>query len=322
MTLKTHVFAGVFTLLSFSGCVLMLDEPEIKPPEPLVVPVPVPVDNPFGIPGERSLLDQLWMVRIDRSTALLAESYAGIILATRKTFRDSGGQAYRLVVASLVSGKVIWMETENEPSKVTLAEALKAQALQDEGTVFPCPLTALARMGSDFSNVRFRPGEGEDYFPMAYPTSTAFFVGIIDGGPREFSMNDQACRIEQSRPSDFFGAKTPVDWARWSWWTNYRIPRLATRFLVIHSEEGVDSVTLRKRCREIENFPARMLDALVGAKTFFYRDFVSEMNTFEPEVASSIDLCQALVSDPEALTRGVVHGWTLKLAKAAQEVKP
>ena len=235
------------------------------------------------------------MLRIDQGTANLAAPLQVLLKQITATLTQQGLLVTSVAVSELYAQETIWALRDQPKAPVpdTLAEVLRNVSASRAGTLpTSCPTDALMNEGASLwawtyaGSVRpFMPGPG------------ALMVILIDAGARPHPLSD--CR------ADDFSNADPVRWARLD--RTLRIRQ--TLFLMLATPENGDLTALRQRCAAIPGFPLAVLDVLAPSSMGFFDPWAAQMNARKPDLASRIDLCDALGSGAPALWGNIAKRW-------------
>lgn len=297
--------ATVCALVLLTGCP-DYDEDVEPPPEPppdggVRPPPPIPPPQcPRGLcgetccpkfPGSYEGFDEgtgmLVLVRVDRSLANLAPGYAKLIPAAGAAMKAAGFDLRTTAVGSLHDGTLIWgsgfgVETDR------LEDTLKAAAAASEpGMPVNCTTSGLASLARTLKTAEV---EGSGWRPFE-PGLAVLLVMVLDHGDRPLTAYSEGCRIDGVRPFDHFSSPTTSAWT-----DALAEPRLNTRFVLIHTDEEVSFEEYRGRCQGIAGFPKEALDSVEPSELSFFKGFTPGMNTVQPTLAQSTDLCAAVAS--------------------------
>jgi len=235
------------------------------------------------------------MLRIDPGTANLATPLQVLLKQIAAALTQQGLLVTSVAVSEMYAQEPIWAlrDEPKNPVADTLAGALRGVSASRTGTLpTSCPTDALMNEGAALwawtyaGSVRpFTPGPG------------ALMVVLIDSGARPHPFSD--CH------ADNFSNADPTGWVRLD--RTLRIRQ--TLFLMLATPENGDLTALRQRCAAIPGFPLAGLDVLAPSSMGFFDSWAAQMNARKPDLASRIDLCDALGSAAPAMWDGIARRW-------------
>jgi len=244
-------------------------------------------DPPHGFPGSGQEGDPgtavLLFFRIDRGTADLAaaeETMAKQLIAAL--------ESARLVVSSVTAidlyagGSVLWRSIINTQPSVSLADVLRARAAQIDTAPSACTTLGPVDFGRS-------PGL----------LSRAVLVAIVEHGPRP-----------QSASCDTLAGAAVADPTTWLRVTPYPIPRAQMRYLFISTSETLPADQMQSACLATAGFPPFALDALAPSPQPFFDALAPRFNAGLPNLATRIDLCEALGSGWQTRANELAKGWS------------
>jgi hypothetical protein len=253
-------------------------------------PGPIPGTGKDGDNGTALLV----MLRIDQGTANLASPVQALVKQIADALAQQGLLITSVAVSEMYAQEYVWAtrDTKN-PVPVTLADVLRnVSASRTAAAPASCTTDALLNEGASLWS--WRSANGVQPFS---PGPGALMVILLDSGARPQPISD--CR------SYDFSVTDPVSWARLD-----RALRLgATRFVMLATPESGDLTAMRQRCAAVPGFPLGALDVLAPSSIPFFDPWASQMNARTPELASRIDLCDALGSGAPALWQDIAKRW-------------
>jgi hypothetical protein len=215
-----------------------------------------------GDPGTALLV----LFRLDHGTANLAAAEetmtkALVVALEGAQLKVSTVTALNLYGDSPRYDPPIWQSFLGVDPGITLANALRVRAAVAE----PAPTTCTT------SNLM-------SLHPGVY--TRAMMVVLVDHGPRP-----------RSADCDTFAAAAAADPNSWmgSW-----IPRAQMRFVFIATPEGMQPGPMQSACLALPGFPRTALDALAPSQLSFFDTITGRINSAQPQLATEVDLCDAL----------------------------
>jgi hypothetical protein len=249
-----------------------------------------------GFPGSGIGQDggtgQLWLVRIDRGSANLADSIQTLVQRTTAALRGAGLSPRGIAVLSLYGGDVIWATTDARTAPLnTIAAALRGRAALDNPAPAGCATSALLGVGRQLSylgvNAPFavRPG--------------ALLVGLVDHGARPASLASCGDPVQ-------LAAET----ACWASFNGTVLHRAQFRFGFFATPETGTTATMQASCLAVPGFPVETLDALEPSSVTYYDPLTAWLDRSQPDLATRFDLCRAFGSDAPAQLGGFANAWS------------
>lgn len=323
--------------LALTGCP---DYDEQVEPPPLPVPDagyrpppidPPPLHCPRGFCGENVCcgifpgsidapdggLGVIWLVRVDRSLANLVGEYDSMIASGTSMLRNAGFNVTMTMVASLYDGTPLWAGGRGiyEPSR---ADVLRAHASEaPSGVPMGCTSTAFANLARQLTTaeVVYPPGllpAGMDDFrprPFEFPVADLLVV-MVDHGDRTLTAYSDACKIDGVLSYDHFSPPTTT------WLDGMQLPRLQTKFVLVHSAEEVPYEQYRSQCRS-SGLPATALDAVEPSEIAFFRGFAEGLRAQQPTLVVTAEVCAAAAPKKFASATGsFASAWARELIDA------
>jgi hypothetical protein len=285
--------------------------PPPPPPPPPPSPPPTPTDacggtrkldpgGHGGFPGSGVGNDggtgQLWLVRIDRGTANLADSIQLLIQRTTTALAAAGLKARGISILSLYDGFPIWSTTDASSNAVpwtTIAGSLRARAGLDAPAPDGCATSRLLTVGQGLAAAG---GFGI--------TPGALLVAIVDHGARPVpiaSCGDPAASLAQ-------------DPACWAVFGNTVLHRADFRFAFFATPETGTTAQMKASCLAVPGFPTDTLDSLEASDQPYYDPLDQEMDAQQPALATRFDLCNALGSGAPAQLAAFASSWAALLS--------
>jgi len=245
---------------------------------------------------------QLWLVRIDRGTANLADAIQTLISQTTAALRTAGLSPRGIAVLSLYQGNqgnLVWATTDaRAASLTTIATALRSRAALDNPSPAGCATSSLLNAGGQL------PGIGA---PASAPFGIrpgALLVGIVDHGARPAPL--ASCGI----PAAVVGA----DPACWALFAGTVLHRASFRFAFFATPESGTTAAMRTSCLAVPGFPVGTLDALESSDLPFYDPLAQGIDEGQPDLATRFDLCQAIGTDAPRQLAALANAWGQLLA--------
>ncbi|MCY1075314.1 hypothetical protein [Archangium lansingense] len=264
----------------------------------------------------------LWLVRIDRGTANLADSYAALIRGMTAQLSAEGFDVRMTGVASLYESRLYWSKGGKELAVSDLRSLLENAAASTEGSApSACSTAALAEMGSRLNWASVSP---VDYSTPSggSPFSTsvgALLVVVLDHGARPVAYGSSSCGTSGMTPADWFGGShDPAAWLNRSSY-GWTLPRSQTRFLFVGTSESESYQQLRERCAAMSNFPRTALDAIGPSSTVFYSSFSNGLNNHQAGLGTWQDLCTAVAGDWTGFSSRFAKDWAELLRLPADQ---
>ena len=287
------------------------------PPPPLPPPVGPPPPPPFLVCGRTKILDtgghggfpgsglgqdggtgQLWLVRIDRGTANLAQSIQTLIQRTTGALRDARLSPRGIAVVSLYDGAVVWSTSNASRDPLsTIATLLSARAALDNPAPAGCPTFQLLDVGRRLSEI------GPPANPFAIRPG-ALLVGMVDHGARPAPL--ASC-------GDPAGALS-ADIACWASFGSVVLQRADFRFGFFATPETGTTQQMKTSCLAVPGLPSTTIDSFEASDFAFYDPLAQQMEQRQPGLAARFDLCRAFGSDAPVQLATFANTWAQLLA--------
>src|SRR6267143_1381343 len=211
-----------------------------------------------GFPGSGLGQDggtgQLWLVRIDRGTANLADSIQNLVQRTTAALRDARLSPRGIAVVSLYDGALIWSTHDARFTSLgNLSVALSARSALDNPAPAGCATSGLLDVGQRLSAIGAPAG------PFATRPG-ALLVGIVDHGARPTplaSCGDPA-------------ASLAADLACWAPFGPVVLQRADFRFGFFATPETGTTEQMKKACLAEPGLPVTTIDSLEASDFTFY----------------------------------------------------
>lgn len=255
-----------------------------------------------GFPGSGRGQDggtgQLWLVRIDRGTANLADSIQRLIQRTTAALRDARLSPRGIAVVSLYDGAVLWstQDASRDPL-TTIATLLGARAALDNAPPAGCATFQLLDLG------RRLPAIGSPVAAFANRPG-ALLVGMVDHGARPAplaSCGDPAAALA-------------ADIACWAPFGSVFLPRADFRFGFFATPETGTTAQMKTSCLAVPGLPVTTIDSLEASDFPFFDPLAQQMEQRQPGLATRFDLCRALGSDAPVALATFANSWAQLLA--------
>jgi hypothetical protein len=288
---------------------IALPPPPPPPPPPLRPPPPPPpqvdacgrgtIVDPGGhggFPGsglgEDGGTGQLWLVRVDRGLANLADSIQLLVERTTYALGAAGLSTRGIAVVSLYGGDLIWSTLDARTARIgTLATALRARTAFDNPLPSGCATSQLLRLGPQLSDLGGQP-------PFSVRPG-ALLVALVDHGTRPVALT--SC----GNPAAALGA----DPACWAAFRGTVLPRAQLRFALFATPETGTTADLRTRCAGVPGLPLEAIDALAPSTLPYYDPLAAQIDQGQPDLATRFDLCRAIGSDAPAALATFASAW-------------
>ncbi|MFL5309856.1 MAG: hypothetical protein ACJ79H_05310 [Myxococcales bacterium] len=309
-------------LAVLSGCLAPPEDPPVAtvppppppPPPPPLDPPPPPVPT---VCGRTSVLDtgrhggfpgsgvgqdggigQLWLVRIDRGTANLADSIQRLIQRTTAALRDARLAPRGIAVVSLYDGALVWSTTNaSRDPLITVAPALNARAALDNPAPAGCATFQLFDLGRQLSGI------GAPANPFAIRPG-ALLVGIVDHGARPAPL------VSCGDPA----AALAADIACWASFGSVVLQRAEFRFGFFATPETGTTAQMKTGCLAVPGLPVTTIDSLEASDFTFFDPLAQQMEQRQPGLATRFDLCRAFGSDAPVQLATFANAWAQLLA--------
>ena len=318
-----RAFLAAAFLALLCGCLAPPEDPPPvvvpppPPPPPGRGPPPPPPPPPPTVCGGAGILDtgghggfpgsgagqdggigQIWLVRIDRGTANLADSIQRLIQRTTGALRDAQLSPRGIAVVSLYDGALIWStrDASRDPLN-TVATLLGARAALDNPAPAGCATFQLFDVGRRLSQIGAPAG------PFATPPG-ALLVGMVDHGARPAplaSCGDPAAALA-------------ADIACWASFGSLVLPRAELRFGFFATPETGTTAQMKTSCLAVQGLPVTTIDSLEASDFPFFDPLAQQMEQRQPGLATRFDLCRALGSDAPAQLATFANAWAQLLA--------
>jgi hypothetical protein len=305
-----------------SGC---LAPPEETPPitiAPPLLPPPPPPGGSFPPPppqadacGRGAIVDpgghggfpgsglgqdggtgQLWLVRVDRGLANLADSIQLLVERTTYALTAAGLSTRGIAVISLYGGDLIWSTLDARAGRIDpLATALRARAALESPMPSGCATSQLLRLGPQLSDLGSPP-------PFSVAPG-ALLVALVDHGARPVAL--ASCGNA--------AAALGADPACWAAFRNMVLPRARLRFALFATPETGTSADLRTRCIAVPGLPPEAIDAVAPSTVPYYDPLAARIGQGQPDLAARFDLCRAIGSDAPAALATFANAWAALL---------
>ncbi|WP_375771497.1 hypothetical protein NR798_11510 [Archangium gephyra] len=265
----------------------------------------------------------LWLVRIDRGTANLADAYAALIRGMTAQLAAEGFDVRTTGVASLHESRLYWSKSGKELPLAELRTLLENAAASTSGTApSTCSTAALADMGSRLSSVSVAsldPSTPWGYAPYEMPLG-ALLVVVLDHGARPVAYGASTCGTGGMTPADWFGGShRPTTWLNRGG-SGWNVSRAQTRFLFVGTSETESYSQLRDRCAAMSGFPRTGLDAISPSSIAFYSSFSSGLSAHQSGLGTWQDLCAAVAGDWTGYSRRFAKDWA-ELLRLPEELR-
>jgi hypothetical protein len=255
-----------------------------------------------GFPGSGLGQDggtgQLWLVRIDRGTANLADSIQNLVQRTTAALRDARLSTRGIAVVSLYDGALVWSTPDARLTSLgTLSPALSARSALDNPAPAGCATSGLLDVGQRLSAIGAPAG------PFATRPG-ALLVGIVDHGARPTplaSCGDPA-------------ASLAADIACWAPFGPVVLQRADFRFGLFATPETGTTEQMKKACLAEPGLPVTTIDSLEASDFTFYDRLAQQMSQRQPGLATRFDLCRAFGSQAPVELATFANSWAQLLA--------
>jgi hypothetical protein len=252
----------------------------------------------------------LFVVDLDRASANLVGSYAGLIDGLRSALAE------RLVIVDQVAVLPIYGGVTGMPALVygdpgggDLAAVLGPTA---NGGLFDHPLPGvtaeqynLATIAPHLDTATLPPeltnGESRPFFS---PPTDLFLVVTIHPTRRLCAESDSACTIGGVAPVDVFSAAAGDGTAAWLKLPGGSYPRARIYQVFLTTSEGESAAAFQQRCGGLPGFPKTLLDVIAPSPASYYGDLATGLSA-EGWHAERLDLCEAFAAGGEELLRGL-----------------
>jgi hypothetical protein len=233
------------------------------------------------------------MLRLDEGTANLASPLQVLLKQITDALNQQGFLVSSVAISDLYAPQPIWATTDtHNPVPDALAGLLRAVASSRPATQpTSCTTDALLTEGNalwNWASGNIRPFS---------PGPSALMIVLIDSGARPHALSE--CR------TDDFSNADPILWARLD--RSLRVRE--TLFLMLATPETGDLSAMRQHCAAVPGFPLAALDVLAPSSKPFFDPWATQMNARKPDLASRIDLCDALGSGAAPLWQGIAKRW-------------
>jgi hypothetical protein len=274
---------------------------------------PVPA-TPFpgsGVGGDPGT-GVLWLVRIDRGTANLADAYATLIRGMTAQLAAEGFDVRTTGVASLYEPRLYWSKAGKDLPVAELRTLLEKAAAATNGEApTTCSTAALAILGSKLSSVSVVPVDSPSpggFGPFEFRLG-ALLVVVLDHGARPVAYGSSSCGTFSMVPSDWFGGShSPTQWLN-HYSASWNLSRAQTRFLFIGTSESESYSQMRSRCAAMSGFPRTGLDAISPSSFPFYSSFSSGLSAHQAGLGTWEDLCAAVAGDWTGYSNRFAKDW-------------
>ena len=239
----------------------------------------------------------LWLVRLDRGSANLADAEQTLVKQTNAALKNAGLTVNAVVAISMYDGHVIWgahgLGAGTQPG---LADALRREA--QTAPASPPTSCALSFLNG-ISLSSLSDGAGQPFAPRP----SALLVGALDHGARPLGFDSCA--------TDYLSA----DPQRWQTFYEGPLPRLQTHYAFVATAEQQPVDQMRQRCLAVAGFPSQVLDALQPSPARFFDPLASTMLAAQPGLSSRADLCNALGSSWPGVAASMASDWVAVLSR-------
>ena len=248
--------------------------------------------------GEDGGTGQLWLVRIDRGTANLADSIQTLIQRTTAALRDARLSSRGIAVVSLYDGALLWSTTNaSRDSLTTIASSLSARAALDNPAPAGCATFQLLDVGRRLSQIGAPAG------PFAIRPG-ALLIGIVDHGARPVplaSCGDPAAALA-------------ADIACWASFGSVFLQRAQFRFGFFATPESGTTPQMKTSCLAVPGLPVTTIDALEASDFLFFDPLAQQLEQRQPGLATRFDLCRAFGSESAVQLATFANAWAQLLA--------
>ncbi|MBM7113411.1 hypothetical protein [Archangium primigenium] len=269
-----------------------------------------------GQNGDRGT-NVLWLVRVDRGTANMADTYASLVQRMTQQLAAKGFDVRMTAIGSLYEPRLYWAAPGKELSSPEIQLALE-KAANANGATIPavCSTQALGQLGGRLSQALVQPADGStpsQGWPFTQPAS-ALLVITLDHGARPVRYGASDCGAGSAETASWFGggheATRWLNTASGAW----NLPRSQTRFLFISTPENETYAQMRERCAALSGFPRKGLDAASPSSIAYYDPFAEALNRHQSGLATRRDLCEAVGKDWDGYAGGFATSWARLLS--------